>query len=187
MQANSPESFASLSECECVPHRLLDAACILALTLPTGSKKVGEVHKQSKTQTTYSGPLTHTQNMSANDGSSMQMRTHPTFTIPAASDIVYDATSKEASRRTGDMSMSRAKQAFVTRPEYRQCTPISDFIATNYRLPSNTKNRSGKDEASKSVYLDFGGAGLPMHTVLKKEYQLFATSVFGNPHSCSPS
>ena len=42
-------------------------------------------------------------------------------------------------------------------------------------------------DASNSVYLDFTGAGLPAASHMREHAEHLAGSVFGNPHSASPS
>src|SRR5690242_12162292 len=42
-------------------------------------------------------------------------------------------------------------------------------------------------DAQKAVYLDFTGAGLHALSHVREHSELLANSVFGNPHSASPS
>lgn len=103
-----------------------------------------------------------------------QRRTHPPFTLPTPSPhISYPVSDTHPS----DVSLSRARKAFDKQPQAQQCASISRFIKEHYRAR----------EANATVYLDYGGAGRPMQTVLRKEYQLLSSCTFGNPHSINAS
>ena len=102
--------------------------------------------------------------------------TNPTVETETGSTPVLRAAMSDKPERERIESYRRAKASFVRQPGWQECKPIHDFIKKNY----------AKRSRKQPVYLDYGGAGQPMKTVLKEEYDLFRRNSLGNPHSANP-
>ena len=110
------------------------------------------------------------------------MRAHPSFTI-AEPEFQHGDTAVVIAPEKHTLAI--AKRDFEALPAYKRCEPINSFVKVNYSRPS----RDAKHDKVSSlcpVYLDYGGSGLPMHTVLREEHKIFMTHVLGNPHSANP-
>ena len=109
-------------------------------------------------------------------------RRHPDFTI---AEVAHRSSETAQVIAPEALTLAVAKRVFKTQSAYKQCEPINKFIKVNYPRPArDAKERDA--QSPRTVYLDYGAAGLPMHTVLREEHKLFMTSVLGNPHSANP-
>ena len=113
----------------------------------------------------------------------MSTRAHPSFTI-AETEYRHGDTAVVVEPEKHTLAI--AKREFKALPAYKRCEPINRFVKLNYPRPPSRDAKHDKVQSLCTVYLDYGGSGLPMHTVLREEHKMFMICLLGNPHSANP-